>query len=199
VKTKRQLQKESTKAKIIATAYQIYSEYGFSATTARIAKAAGVSHGTIFVHFPTVDELLIDVIESFSSKLAIEMHDLADREDSAENLLCTYLDILSRYENFYIHLISEKRLLPEDVGLVLVNMQSTIAFHFNRVIKREINSRTVKNIPVHMIFNTWMGMIHYYLMNKDLFSPNAPLLKRYSEELINTFLELIKNNQEVSQ
>lgn len=192
MKTQRQIQKENTKIKIIETAYKIYSEYGFTATTAMIAKEAGVSHGTIFVHFPSVNELLAYLIESFGSNLALEMHDLAEKNDSIEKLLKAYLEILKKYESFYICLISERSLLPEDVQMILANIQSNIAVHFNKVIEREIENQTVKNIPVHMIFNTWMGLIHYYLLNKDLFSPEEPLLERYGSELIATFLEFIR-------
>jgi AcrR family transcriptional regulator len=193
LKSKRQLQKENTKIKILKTAYKIYSEYGFTATTAMIAKEAGVSHGTIFVHFSSVNELLTCLIESFGYNLALEIHDLADKNDSIKKLLETHLNILSKHENFYIHLISEKSLIPEDVQMTLVNIQSNFAFHFNRIMEREIQSHAVKSIPVYMVFNTWIGLIHYYLLNKDLFSPDEPLLKRYSSELIATFLELIKD------
>lgn len=193
MKSKRQVQKENTKIKILETAYKVYSEYGLKATTAIIAKEAGVSHGTIFVHFSSVNELLTYLIESFGDKLTQEIHDIAKKNDSMKRLLETHLDILSKHEDFYIHIISEKSLLPEDVQLTLANIQSNIAFHFNRVIEREIQNHAAKNIPVHMAFNTWIGLIHYYLLNKDLFSPDEPLLKRYGSELAATFLELIKN------
>ncbi len=192
MKIKRQLQKENTRIRIIETAYKVYSEHGFTATTAMIAEEARVSHGTIFVHFPSVNELLTHLIEDFGNKLALEMHNLAEKNDSIEKLLKAYLEILKKYESFYIHLISERSLLPEDVQMIFVNIQSNIAVHFNKVIEREIESKAVKNIPVHMIFNTWMGLIHYYLLNKDLFSPEKPLLERYEEELITTFLEFIR-------
>lgn len=192
MKSKRQIQKENTKLKIVATAYKIYSDYGFTATTAMIAKEVGVSHGTIFVHFSSVNELLTYLIENFGNNLVQEIHDLVEKNDSMKRLLETHLDILGQHENFYIHLISEKSLLPEDVQMTLVNIQSNFAFHFNRIMEREVQSQTVKRIPVYMIFNTWIGLVHYYLLNKDLFSPDEPVLKRYSSELTAAFLELIK-------
>ncbi|BCJ92982.1 TetR family transcriptional regulator [Anaerocolumna cellulosilytica] len=193
MKTKRQIQKESTKIKISNAAYNVYSEYGFSATTAMIAKEAGVSHGTIFVHFPSVNELLIHLIEIFGNRLALEMHNLSKKNDAIETLLIAYIDVLKKYESFYIRLISERCLLPEDVQMIFVNIQSSIAVHFNEVIVTKIENQMIKNLPVHLLFNTWMGLLHYYLLNKDLFSPEESLLERYDSELITTFLELIKN------
>lgn len=192
MKSKRQLQKENTRQKIMETAYQVYSTQGFTATTSTIAKEAGLSHGAIFVHFPTLNDLLICLIEDFGDTLAIELHALAEVGDNLEKLLKTHLEILARYEPFYIRLITERSLLPEDIQMTFANIQSTIAYHFSNVMEREIDNQVIKNLPLHMIFNTWMGLIHYYLLNKDFFSPELPLLKRHGAELISTFLELIK-------
>jgi len=190
LKSKRQLQKENTRKKILETAYQIYSEQGFSATTAVIAKETGVSHGTIFVHFSSLDELLCCLIQNFGDALGSEIHRLAETKDTIEELLKAHLDILARHEKFYIRLIAERSLLPEEAKLTFSNIQSIVAYHFNKVLERENN--TCKDIPVHLLFNTWMGLIHYYLLNKDLFSPDTPILERYGSELTETFLKLIR-------
>ncbi len=193
MKTKRQEQKENTRKRIVETAYRIYSEQGFAAATAAIAKEAGVSHGTIFVHFPSLDNLLNYLIEDFGNILGTEIHCLAEGQNSVKELLNVHLDILARYEDFYIRLISERSLLPRDAQMAFVNTQSTMAYHFSRVVEREFKSKTVKDIPIHMMFNTWIGLVHYYLLNKEFFSPDTPLIERYRSELIATFLELIRN------
>lgn len=190
--SKRQLQKNNTRKKIIKTAYQVYSKQGFTATTAIIAKEAGLSHGAIFSHFPTLGELLTCLIQDFGDSLGLELHVLAETSDHVEELLKVYLSVLRKYEEFYIRLVTERSLLPENVQMVFINIQSTIAYHFNRVVEREIENQSIKEIPAHLMFNTWVGLIHYYLMNKDFFSPEAPLLERYGSELIAAFLELIK-------
>ncbi len=190
MKSKRQLQKENTRKKILETAYQIYSEQGFSATTAVIAKEAGVSHGTIFVHFSSLDELLCSLIQDFGDALGSEIHRQAETKDNIEELLKSHLDVLARHEKFYIRLVAERSLLPEEARLTFSNIQSIVAYHFNKVIEHENN--TIKDIPIHLMFNTWVGLIHYYLLNKDLFSPDTPILERYGSELTETFLELIK-------
>lgn len=192
MKSKRQLQKENTKIQIIGTAQRIYAERGFAATTATIAKEAGISHGTIFVHFSSVNELLTHLIESFGNQLALELHNRAERSDGIEELLETHLNILGKHEDFYIRLIREQSLIPEDVQMTFVHIQTNAAFHFNRVIERETQSDTIKKIPAHMMFNAWIGLVHHYLLNKPLFAPDGPLLQRYGDELITTFLAFIK-------
>lgn len=192
MKSKRQLQKENTRQKILDTAYRVYSQEGFSATTAVIAKEAGLSHGTIFAHFQSLNELLECLIGNFGTALALEIHDLAESSSSIEELLKTHLGILIRHEEFYLRLVTERGLLPEEVQYTFADTQTAIAYHFNRILKQEIEKKNVKDIPVHMLFHTWMGLIHYYLWNKDFFSPEEPVIKRYAQEIINTYLTLIK-------
>jgi len=190
--SRRVTQKENTRKKIVETAYHLYSLHGFSIATSQIAKEAGVSHGTIFAHFPTVDTLLDFLIEDFGHTLAIKIHSLSENGNSIQELLECHIEILSMHESFYRRLISERNLLPENAQLTFADIQAMVAYHFNTVFERDIINQSIKKISVHMLFNTWMGLIHYYLLNKEFFSPNDLLLTRYKEELISTFLELIR-------
>lgn len=192
MKTKRQLQKENTRSRLIETAYTVYSEHGFSATTALIAKEAGVAHGTIFVHFPSVDDLLCAVIEYFGDKLWFELHSLAQKNSNIKEYLKTHLDILSKNEDFYIRLITEKNLLPNDAKMSFAKLQSLTAYHFSKIIEQENIRGSVKDIPTHMLFNMWIGLVHYYLQNKEYFSPEESAIDRYRTELITTYLKLIE-------
>lgn len=192
MKSKRQLQKESTRKKLIEAAYMVYSEQGFSATTATIAKEAGVSHGTIFVHFPSVDDLLCAVIEDFGDRLGLELHVLAENNMDMRELLKTHLDVLAKHENFYLRLVAEKNLLPDEAKAGFVKLQSVTAYHFSKIFEKEYDRQTIKDIPIHLLFNIWMGLIHYYLQNKEFFSPDTSLIDRYGAELTEAFLKLIK-------
>ena len=189
--SKRQQQKEETKNRIVEVAYKIYSQNGFSATTADIAKVAKVSHGTIFAHFNTLNELLIYLINDFGDKLGRRLHELAENSHNIKEVLEAHLNVIEEYEDFYKRFISETSLLPIEVRNIFVVIQSTLSFHFNKVLEKEILKEKIKNIPTSMIFNTWVGLLHYYLQNSDLFSPNESVIKRYRDDLIDSFLKLI--------
>lgn len=191
MKSKRQIQKESTRQKIMDTAYKIYAREGFSASTAKIAREAGVSHGTVFAHFQSLNELLECMIGEFQISIAAEFHEMEESSKSISDFLDSHLKILIDHEDFYLRLITERSLLPEEVQYVYADNQSAAAHHFNRMMTREMKNGAVKEIPVHMLFNTWLGLIHYYLCNKEFFSPDEPVLARYAGELKHTFLSLI--------
>lgn len=188
--TKRQQQKEETKKRIIKAAYTVYAAKGFSATTNDIAKEINVSHGTIFAHFSTRDELLIYLLDDFGSIICSRLHELTMESKSITDVLKAHLNVINEYEDFYKRLIAENRLLPSEVRHTFVGIQSTIAFHLNKVIETE--SDKVKALPTYFMFNTWMGLIHYYLQNNDLFSPSSSVTERYGDELIRHFSALIK-------
>ena len=195
----RQTQKSNTRKKIIKTAYRIFSERGFSVPTSIIAKEAGVSHGSIFVHYPTLNDLMISLLSEFGDNMGSSLHTLAKKCDSVENLLVEHLSVLEEYEAFYSRLISEKDRLPDEAKSTFAIIQSTVAFHFSSVIDVEIEKGTVKKLPIHMLFNTWLGLVHYYLLNREFFShSNQSVLRRYREEILSAYLNLIKKESEVN-
>jgi len=189
---KRRLQKQQTREKIIAAAIKVYSEHGFSAPTTAIAKAAQVSHGSIFVHFPTVESLLVCLLERFSQDIGNELHLLSGFDRDIAKLLEKHIDVLIKHEAFYKRLIKEAVYLPEEVKNTFVAIQSTVSIHFLQALEREINQGKIKAVPFYMLFNTWLGLVHYYLHNGDLFAPRDSVLKRYKSVLIECFLSLIK-------
>jgi len=189
---KRSLQKAQTREKIIAAAVKVYSEFGFSAPTAVIAKEAELSHGSIFVHFPTVESLLICLLELFSQDINNELHSLSESCNDIAKLLDMHIKVLIKNENFYKRLVKEAVYLPEEAKNTFIAIQSTVSIHFLQVLEHEINEGKIKDVPCHMLFNTWLGLVHYYILNGDLFAPGKSVLKRYKKTLIECFLSLIK-------
>ena len=197
VVSKRQTQKLNTRKKIIETAYRVFSEKGFSVATSIIAKEACVSHGSIFAHFPTYNDLLFCLLSDFGNNVGASLHTLVNKCDSIENLLNEHLNVIEEYEAFYSRLISEINMLPDEAKSTFAIIQSNVAFHFSSVIEREIEKGTVKRLPTHMLFNTWLGLVHYYLLNKSFFSDSdESVLKRYRAELLSVYLQLISQESE---
>jgi len=189
---KRRLQKAQTREKIITAAMKVYSEYGFSAPTTVIAKEAHVSHGSIFVHFPTVECLLICLLEVFSKDINTEIHSLSEYSNEIAILLDMHINVLIKYESFYTRLIKEAVYLPDEAKNTFIVIQSTLSVHFLEALKQDITGGKIKDVPFHMIFNTWLGLVHYYLLNGDLFAPHDSVLQRYKNTLIECFIALIK-------
>jgi TetR/AcrR family transcriptional regulator, acrEF/envCD operon repressor len=190
---KRQQQKNSTRKHLIETAINLFGVNGITTTrTVDIAKAAEVSHGTLFSHFPTLEELLIAVIEEFGNRIAQRLHELVNENCSLLEILEAHLTSLIEFEPFYIRLVIERRLLPKEVTNTYIMIQSTISHHICIASERELEQGVIRRLPVHMIYNTWVGLIHYYLTNSDLFSSDGRVLEHHSKELLKHYISLIK-------
>ena len=189
---KRKLQKTQTREKIIAAAIKVYSEQGFSVPTTAIAREAHVSHGSIFVHFPSVESLLLCLLDNFSQDINTEIYSLSEYDNDIAKLLDMHINVLIKHEDFYKRLIKEAVYLPEEARNTFIAIQSTLSIHFLQALEPEIGKGAIKDIPFHMLFNTWLGLVHYYLQNGDLFAPQESVLRRYKDTLITCFLSLIK-------
>lgn len=192
-KTSRQLQKEQTKELLLKTAYEIFSDRGIMNTRmSDIARAAGVSHGTIFVHFQTQEALIEEVIETYCQKIAHRTHALADSCGTLEEFLRAHLSAIIEFEQFYTRLISENQMLPAGARDSWMTIQSAVALHFSLVYEREFGQSRDRDVQAYMLFNMWMGLVHYYLENGDLFAPEGNVVRRYGDILITNYLKLLK-------
>jgi AcrR family transcriptional regulator len=190
--TQRQKQKECTRKHIIETALQHFAKYGLTTTrTADIAKVAKVSHGTIFAHFSSQEVLLNAVIEEFGTRVSLRLHELATINGSLQDILEAHLKGLMEFEAFYSRLITECRLLPPSARNTFVMIQSSISFHISQAADKEMKEGHIRPCPVYLLFNTWVGLVHYYLTNNDLFAPGGSVLERYGQELVDHYMSLI--------
>jgi AcrR family transcriptional regulator len=195
--TSRQMQKEQTRELLLKNAYQVFSEQGiFNTRMSDIAKASGVSHGSVFVHFQDQETLIEEVIGIYGRKIALRTHILADSCDDLGALLRAHLEGIKEYEPFYTRLVIENRLLPAKARDAWIGIQSAISFHFSQACEREARLQKRADIPSYMLFNMWMGLVHYYLANGDLFAPEGNVIKRYGETLIRTYLKLLCGEDE---
>ena len=193
-KTARQAQKEQTREFLLQTAYQCFSLRGILNTRmSDIAEAAGVSHGTVFLHFQTQEELVEKVVESTCGKIALRTHELSEGCGSMREILAAHLSGIREYEPFYTRLVIENRFLPEPARDAWASIQSAVSFHFSRVAERELRAGKIRgDVPSALLFNMWIGLIHYYLSNGDRFAPEGNTVERYGNIWIDTYLKMIQ-------
>ncbi len=193
--TQRQLQKEQTRRKILEVAFMEFGSRGIMSTRmADIAEAAGVSHGTVFAHFESQEALISAVIEEFGQKMTLRTHELASNCREVRELLAAHLTSIMEFEAFYTRLVVEARLLPPVARDTFIMIQSAVSFHISQAAQREMDTGTIYTMPVHLLFNTWIALINYYLSNSDWFAPDGSVMKHHGEMLLEHFMSLIKGD-----
>ncbi|KUO75271.1 MAG: TetR family transcriptional regulator [Clostridia bacterium BRH_c25] len=193
--TQRRKQKLQTREHLIEVALYQLAKGGLVATrTSDIANAAKVAHGTIFAHFPTREILLDAVIDEFGMRITKRLHELVSSNCGMKELLEAHLRGIGEYEAFYTRLVSEGHLLHESARNSLIMIQSAISFHLIQAAEGEMEACKIRRMPVNLLFNTWIGLIHYYLINGDLFAPDGSVLERYSGQLVEHYMNLIRKD-----
>jgi hypothetical protein len=60
-----------------------------------------------------------------------------------------------------------------------------------RVAEPELRRHRLRKVPLHLLFNTWIGLLHHYLANRDLFVARGSVLKKHGPALIDHYLALL--------
>jgi len=192
-KLTRQEQKERTRAGLVKQAEQLFARHGITfTTTADIAKALKVSHGTLFLHFPTRDDLIKEVVSEFGERLSAALGARCADDLKLKDLLQGHTEVLADFEDFYMRLISESQMLPAHIRSIVYSMNSSLSYRFYRAGKAEMDKGALKKMSQVQFFNTWMGLVHYHILNRDLFSERTPIMEAMGADLIKQFFYLLK-------
>ena len=180
---------------MIRSALNLFSKHGIhSIRTIDVAKASGLSHGTVFLHFPKREDLIVTVIERFGKETVSRIHERSIRDQGLREVLSSHLQSIRENEKFYCALLREKALLPQAANDTLLGIQSAISFYIYKEVQKEIEKKRIRPVPMHLLFNTWIGLLHHYLGNRELFAPQESVIERYGDEWLDHIMNLLKYN-----
>lgn len=173
-------------------AAHLFAVQGFRDTvTADVAKAAGVSHGTVFAHFSSREALVAAAAHQMCRMLTDAMHRVVGDGRSLAEVLQAHLDAITENQLMYLRLLREHASLPVGLRTQWIGIQSAVATYIIEAAARE---KQLKPMPQHMLFNTWIGLVHHYLLNEHLFAPSGGVLACHGPALIDFFSNLIRRS-----
>jgi AcrR family transcriptional regulator len=184
--------KRQTRRRILDAALRVFGREGIlAAPTSAVAREAGVAHGSVFAHFGSQEGLIVAAIEDFGEAMSRRLHALAESGGGTREALASHLRGMREREDFYARLVVEAPLLPVRARQSLVLIHSAMAIHLASAVQSDVLAGRVKEMPLHLLYNTWIGLVHHYLANRELFAPGASVLKRRGGELLDHFMSLI--------
>jgi AcrR family transcriptional regulator len=182
------LQREETRQRILESANRLIAEKGFQGTrTLDVAEASDLSHGAVFLHFPTRNTLLHEVAIALGIRITDRLHDLWKNGGSFREALTAHIKALAAEEALYASLLAEPSLKLEVIGI-----QSAISHHLMEAAEPEMKAGKLREVPMHLLFNTWIGLVHHYLMNRELFAPKGGVLKKHGAALVDHYMSLLR-------
>jgi AcrR family transcriptional regulator len=191
--TSRAEQRARTRERVLSVASRVVAKQGFvNARTADVARGAKLSHGAVFVHFPSRDELMLEVARRVGTRITDKLHTQTTDHGSLSGALGTHLRCIREDEVLYRRLLLEALVLPGALRDVWTGLQSAISFHIGKAADAEVRRGTIRQVPQHLLFNTWVGLVHHYLANAELFAPSGSVIEKHGSTLLAHFLELFE-------
>ena len=189
----RQEQKIATRGRLVNAAMVLFARNGIAeTTTADIAKSIRMSHGNVFVHFPRRDDLVIAVIDEFGRRLQVEFRQVLEEGLGLRAALRAHLKVLAEFEPFYARLVIEAPMLPPKVRSTLLMLHGAVSQRLFIALERERRLGRARKIERPLLFNTWIGLVHHYLVNRDMFANGDSVIAKHGESLVQHFMTLIK-------
>lgn len=188
----REEQRLRTREALLETTLGLFEALGVAATrTLDVAKAAGVSHGTVFAHFPTREALVEAAIAEFGRGFARRFAERAVPEAGLRAVLDAHLATIGDQEARYGRIMLEAPLLPPIARGSWVGCQAVVSRRFADVLAAEAEAGAIRPADPALLFNTWVGLLHHHLANRDLFCPTGSLVAQKGPGLRDHFLGLL--------
>jgi AcrR family transcriptional regulator len=189
----RQEQREATRVRLVDAAMALFARKGIiGTTTADIAKSIRMSHGNVFVHFPRRDDLVVAVIDEFGRRLAVEFRQALERDLGLRAVLQAHLRVLADFEPFYARLVTEAPMLPPKVRSTLFMLNAAVSSRLFMALERERKLGRARKFERPLLFSTWIGLVHHYLINRDMFATGDSVIAEMGETLVQHFMTLVR-------
>jgi len=193
VASSRTRQRDATRRRLVRAGLEIVAARGFAgATTAAIAEASGKAHGTVFLHFHTRDILVGELVEEIGRAMSQRLAEIPDDAPSVGEVLDAHLAALGRHEVLYSRLLCEASTLPPAARARLFALQSGVAWRLRTAYARDVARVAARDLDPVALANMWIALTNHYLMNRDLFAPDASVIAARGTELKAQWLALIR-------
>ncbi len=178
----RQRRKETRPQELLDAALALFVEKGFAATRAEeVARAAGVSKGTLYLYYPSKEELFKAVVrQNLTSLIAEGMEALAQHQGSSSDLLVllmnTWWDRVGNTPAAGIHkiVLSEVRNFPELAAFYTAEVIQPADLLFSTAVQRGIDRGEFRPVPVHEVAQALMAPMIFLALHRHSFGACTP-------------------------
>jgi AcrR family transcriptional regulator len=173
----RQRRKETRPQELLDAALELFVEKGFAATRSEeVAMRAGVSKGTLYLYYPSKEELFKAVVRHNLSNLIAEGFELSKTfEGSSSNLLLALIDVwwerMNNTPAAGIHkiVLSEVRNFPDLAQFYADEVIVPADQLFSSAVQRGIDSGEFRELPAHEVAHALMAPVIFLALHQHSF------------------------------
>jgi AcrR family transcriptional regulator len=203
----RQRRKETRPQELLDAALALFVEKGFAATRSdEVARAAGVSKGTLYLYYPSKEELFKAVVRQNLSSLIAEGEGLVEKHEGSTTdllmtLMWTWWQRLGQTPAAGIHkvVMSEVGNFPELAQFYADEVIAPADRLFSRTVQRGIDRGEFRPLPVHEVAHALMAPMIFLALQQHSFGACPAHLVHHiePEALLRVQLELTLRGLEV--
>ena len=203
----RQRRKEARPQELLEAALELFVEKGFSGTRAEeVAQRAGVSKGTLYLYYPSKEDLFKSVVRHNLSSLIAEGQELAGQfEGSSSELLSCLLQgwwqRVGETPAAGIHkiMLAEARNFPELAQFYSDEVILPSHQLFCDCVQRGIDRGEFRPMPLHEVAHALIAPLIFMALHRHSFGACAlqGQIEMSPETLLNTHLDLVLRGLEV--
>jgi AcrR family transcriptional regulator len=180
----RALQREATRNELVRAALRVVADRGFAnTTTAAVARETGKAHGTVFVHFPTREALVVEMVNQIGSIISAALAAIPSDAMGLSDILDAHLAALADQEVYLSRILQEALALPPSARALLFALQSGVAAKIGKGLAHDVANGSARPFDPVALSNIWIALTNHYLINRDLFAPNASVIARHGQSL----------------
>ena len=203
----RQRRKETRPQELLDAALALFVEKGFAATRAEeVAQHAGVSKGTLYLYYPSKEELFKAVVRQNLVNLITEgLEALAQHTGSSSDLLrylmTTWWERVGNTPAAGIHkiVLSEVRNFPELAQFYADEVIAPADRLFSTAVQRGIDAGEFRPMPVHDVAHALMAPLIFMALHRHSFGAcqPCPMTSMDPVATLGTHLDLVLRGLEV--
>ena len=203
----RQRRKEARPQELLSAALALFVEKGFAATRAEeVAQRAGVSKGTLYLYYPSKEELFKAVVRQNLSSLIAEGLEMAGQFEgtSSELLSCllhTWWERVGNTPAAGIHkiVLAEVRNFPELAQFYTDEVILPADQLFSGCVQRGIDRGEFRPMPVHEVAHALIALPIFMAVHRHSFGacPVHGNVEVNPTEMLNIHLDLVLRGLEV--
>lgn len=192
---KRILQKQQTRALILEKAKNLLEETGaLKMNTADLARSCNISHGALFFHFKTKEELIFEIYKNKLQEIGNELYKIAfsqNQIDQLEVYLSEYLNFIAANEQFFSIVYREFAFYPLNLKREILSFELIIRNFFYTAVESGIKAGKIKKMDITTVLNFLFGLLNYYIYHRELFVKSGSVINQHSELIKNTFMQFL--------
>lgn len=202
----RQRRKAARPHELLEAALTLFVDKGLAATRAEeVAKLAGVSKGTLYLYYPSKDELFKAVVRAYLTQVIAEGHELVDQfEGSTSDLLHLLAHTwwtrvgASQASGLLILIMAEARNFPELAQFYVDEVVAPSHALLARTIQRGINSGEFRPMDVTSVVHALIAPLQFLILYRQCTSVcTANPVPLDPERFMTTQIELLLRGLEV--